>query len=143
MPWAKLMSTLGPNGRLITVGAVAEPMAIPAFSMIGGGKSVGGSDTGSPAMVAKMLEFCMRHNIKPMAEYFPMSEINRAIKHLESGHAAIFLLRGVLGIPITLYILTKTGPTAMTLFHIAASVFVLTLGWGFVAALKKASSQTI
>ena len=87
MPWAKLMSTLGPNGRLITVGAVAEPMAIPAFSMIGGGKSVGGSDTGSPAMVAKMLEFCMRHNIKPMAEYFPMSEINRAIKHLESGQA--------------------------------------------------------
>jgi len=51
--------------------------------------------------------------------------------------AAIFLLRGVLGIPITLYILTKTGPTAMTLFHIAASVFVLTLGWGFLAAFRR------
>ena len=50
--------------------------------------------------------------------------------------AAIFLLRGVLGIPITLFILTKSGPAAMTLFHIAASVFVLTLGWGFVAAFR-------
>lgn len=87
LPWAKFMSTLGPNGKLITVGAVAEPMGIPAFSMIAGGKSVGGSDTGAPAMVAKMLEFCTRHNIKPMVEYFPMKNINAAIEHLESGKA--------------------------------------------------------
>lgn len=87
LPWAKLMSTLGPNGRLITVGAVAEPMGIPAFSMIAGGKSVGGSDTGSPAMVAKMLEFCSRHDIKPMVEYFPMRDVNKAIERLESGKA--------------------------------------------------------
>ena len=51
--------------------------------------------------------------------------------------AAIFLLRGLLGIPITLFILTKTGPTAIILFHIAVSVFVLTLGWGFVAAFRR------
>ena len=51
--------------------------------------------------------------------------------------AAIFLLRGLLGIPITLFILTKTGPTAIILFHIAASVFVLTLGLGFVAAFRR------
>lgn len=87
LPWAKFMSTLGPNGRLITVGTVPEPMGIPAFSMIAGGKSVGGSDTGSPAMVARMLEFCTRHNIKPMTEYFPMSDVNKAIERLESGKA--------------------------------------------------------
>lgn len=87
LPWAKYMATLGPNGRLITVGAVAEPMGIPAFSMIAGGKSVGGSDTGSPAMVAKMLEFCTRHDIKPMVEYFPMKDVNKAIERLESGKA--------------------------------------------------------
>ena len=51
--------------------------------------------------------------------------------------AAIFLLRGIVGIPITLFILTKTGPTMMTLLHIAASVFVLTLGLGFVAAFRR------
>ena len=55
--------------------------------------------------------------------------------------AAIFLLRGIIGIPINLYILTKTGPTTMTLFHIAASVFVLTLGWGFVAAFRRAEMK--
>lgn len=87
LDWPSLMSTLGPNGKLITVGAVDKPMGIPAFSMIPGQKSVGGSDTGAPDMVAKMLEFCMRHDIKPMVEYFPMTEINDAIAHLESGKA--------------------------------------------------------
>jgi len=87
LPWAKYMAALAPEGKLITVGAVSEPMGIPAFSMIAGGKSVGGSDTGSPAMVAKMLEFCTRHDIKPMVEYFPMSDVNKAVAHLESGKA--------------------------------------------------------
>lgn len=87
LPWYKYMASLAPEGRLITVGAVDEPMAIPAFSMITGQKSVGGSDTGSPDVVAKMLDFCVRHDIKPMVDYFPMSEINDAIKHLKSGKA--------------------------------------------------------
>ncbi len=87
LPWAKYMSTLAPNGQLITVGAVAEPMAIPAFSMIAGGKSVGGSDTGAPAMVARMLEFCSRHNIKPLVEYFDMTDVNGAVERLKSGKA--------------------------------------------------------
>ena len=87
LPWAKFMSTLGPEGKLVTVGMVTEPMGIPAGAMITGQKSVGGSDTGSPAMVAKMLEFCTRHDIKPMAEFFPMKNINEAIEHLESGKA--------------------------------------------------------
>jgi len=60
LDWPTLMSTLRPNGKLITVGAVDKPMGIPAFSMIPGQKSVGGSDTGAPDMVAKMLEFCVR-----------------------------------------------------------------------------------
>jgi len=54
---------------------------------VGGQKSVGGSDTGAPDMVAKMLEFCARHDIKPTVEYFPMTQINDAIAHLRSGKA--------------------------------------------------------
>ncbi len=87
LPWHKYMAALAPKGHLITVGAVDEPMAIPAFSMISGQKSVGGSDTGSPDRVAKMLEFCLRHDIKPMVDYFPMAKINEAIAHLKAGKA--------------------------------------------------------
>lgn len=87
LDWASYLATLRSDGQLITVGAVDKPMGIPAFSLISGGKSVGGSDTGSPDMVARMLEFCTRHNIKPMVEYFPMSDVNDALAHLKSGKA--------------------------------------------------------
>ena len=87
LPWHKYMAALAPQGHLITVGAVNEPMGIPAFSMISGQKSVGGSDTGSPDRVAKMLEFCLRHDIKPMVDYYPMAKINEAIAHLKAGKA--------------------------------------------------------
>ena len=87
LPWHRYMSALAPEGRLITVGMVGEPMGISAGQLITGQKSVGGSDTGAPQMVAKMLEFCARHDIQPTAEYFPMSDINAAIDHLKSGKA--------------------------------------------------------
>jgi uncharacterized zinc-type alcohol dehydrogenase-like protein len=62
-------------------------MAIPAFTLLTGEKSVSGSPLGSPALTKTMLEFCVRHNIYPITEEFPMSRINDAIAHLESGKA--------------------------------------------------------
>jgi uncharacterized zinc-type alcohol dehydrogenase-like protein len=62
-------------------------MAIPAFSLIGGEKSVAGSPLGSPALTRTMLEFCVRHDIYPTVEEFPMSQVNEAMAHLEEGKA--------------------------------------------------------
>jgi uncharacterized zinc-type alcohol dehydrogenase-like protein len=85
--WDSFLTTLAPQGKLHTVGAVLEPMAIPAFSMIMGEKSVGGSPLGSVALTRKMLDFCVRHNIYPTVEEFEMKDINDAITHLEEGKA--------------------------------------------------------
>ncbi len=87
LPWNRYVSALAPRGRLISVGAVSEPMDISGQNLISGQKSVGGSDVGSPSMVAKMLEFCARHNIAPQIEKFPMEKVNDAIAHLEAGKA--------------------------------------------------------
>ncbi|MFT4755231.1 MAG: putative zinc-type alcohol dehydrogenase-like protein [Salibacteraceae bacterium] len=87
LDWNSYLTTLAPKGKLHTVGAVLEPMAIPAFSLIGGEKSVSGSPLGSPALTKTMLEFCVRHNIYPTVEEFNMEEINEAIDHLEEGKA--------------------------------------------------------
>ena len=87
LPWHRYVSALAPEGKLITAGIMPEPMAVSAGALVGGQKSVGGSDTGAPDMVAKMLEFCARHDIKPTVEYFPMTQINDAIAHLRSGKA--------------------------------------------------------
>ncbi|MCW5624603.1 MAG: NAD(P)-dependent alcohol dehydrogenase [Burkholderiales bacterium] len=85
--WSALLQTLKPKGRMHVVGAVLEPMAIPAFSLIGAQKSVAGSPTGSPTAIATMLDFAARHQVLPAVEHFPMSRVNDALAHLEAGKA--------------------------------------------------------
>ena len=87
LDWNAYLSCLSPKGKFHTVGAVLEPMAIPAFSLITGEKSIGGSPLGSPALTKTMLDFCVRHNIYPTTEEFGIANINEAIEHLESGKA--------------------------------------------------------
>jgi len=87
LDWNALLAALSPRGRLHFVGGVQEPIALPAFSLIGGRKSVSGSPLGSPATALRMLEFCARHGISPQVEMFPMSRVNDAIAHLRAGKA--------------------------------------------------------
>lgn len=85
--WASYMNALAPKGRLHIVGATLEPISVMSFQLIGNQKSLTGTATGSPAVVAEMLEFCARHNIETVTESFKMSQINEAFEHLESGKA--------------------------------------------------------
>jgi alcohol/geraniol dehydrogenase (NADP+) len=87
LDWNSYLTALAPKGKFHNVGAVLEPLAIPAFSLIMGQKSVTGSPLGSPALTRTMLEFCVRHDIYPITEEFPMSQVNEALEHLESGKA--------------------------------------------------------
>lgn len=82
-----LLNTLAPNGRLHVLGAVLEPLAVPAFSLIMGQRSVSGSPTGSPTAISTMLDFAARHNVAPVTEHFPMSKANDALEHLRGGKA--------------------------------------------------------
>lgn len=87
LDWNAFLGTLAPKGVMHVVGAVLEPMAIPAMSLIFGQKSVTGSPTGSPVATETMLEFAARHNVTPQTEHFPMSKINDAFERLEAGKA--------------------------------------------------------
>ncbi|HEY8966304.1 MAG TPA: NAD(P)-dependent alcohol dehydrogenase [Candidatus Methylacidiphilales bacterium] len=84
---AALLSTLAPKGRLHVVGAVLEPLKVPAFGLIMGQKEVSGSPTGSPVGIDKMLGFAARHGVAPITETFPLSKVNEALDHLRSGKA--------------------------------------------------------
>lgn len=92
LDWNSFLTVLAPKGKLHTVGAVLEPMAIPAFSLIMGEKSVGGSPIGSIALTKKMLDFCVRHDIYPTVEEFKMDAVNEALQHLEEGKARFRLV---------------------------------------------------
>jgi uncharacterized zinc-type alcohol dehydrogenase-like protein len=87
LDWPAYLAALAPRGRLHTVGAVLEPIPVPAFPLIMGQKSVSGSPLGSPATLTSMLEFCARHGIAPVTEEFPLSRVNDALARLESGMA--------------------------------------------------------
>jgi uncharacterized zinc-type alcohol dehydrogenase-like protein len=87
LDWPVMLQTLKPKGRMHVVGAVLEPLAIPALSLIFGQNSVSGSPTGSPTMIAAMLDFAARHRIAPQVEHFPMSHVNDALAHLAAGKA--------------------------------------------------------
>lgn len=87
LDWDSYIAALAPDGRLHFVGAVLEPVPVAAFSLIGGRKSISGSPLGSPATVAKMLDFCARHQIAPVTETFAMKDVNAALDHLRTGKA--------------------------------------------------------
>ncbi len=85
LDWDLYLSTLKPRGRLHLVGAVLDPLDIHAFSLVIGQRSLSGSPVGSPATMARMLEFVRRHDIKPVVELFKFAEVNEAIARLRSG----------------------------------------------------------
>jgi uncharacterized zinc-type alcohol dehydrogenase-like protein len=87
LDWSAYLGTLASRGKLHIVGVPPEPMSIGAFPLIAGQRSVGGSPSGAPGTVAKMLDFCARHGIAAVTEEFPMTRVNDAFEHLESGKA--------------------------------------------------------
>ncbi len=87
LDWNLFLGTLKPRGRLHFVGATLDPLDIGVFSLIMGQRSVSGSPVGSPATIAKMLDFAGRHQIKPMIEKFSFTEVNEALDRLRSGKA--------------------------------------------------------
>lgn len=87
LDWNTYISTLKPKGRFHFVGASLEPLDIGIFPLIGAQRSVSGSPVGSPATIAKMLDFAVQHNVKPVIEKYSFDKVNEAIEKLRSGNA--------------------------------------------------------
>lgn len=87
LDWNLYMSTLKPRGRLHFVGATLAPLDLSVFSLILFQNTVSGSPVGSPATMKKMLEFALRHDIRPQVEIFPFEKVNDALEHLRQGNA--------------------------------------------------------
>lgn len=87
LDWNAFVNLLAPKGRLHFVGAVLEPLQVGVFPLLLGQREISASPLGSPATTSTMLDFCARHGIAPVTETFPMSRVNEALAHLESGKA--------------------------------------------------------
>ncbi|TCC94719.1 NAD(P)-dependent alcohol dehydrogenase [Pedobacter hiemivivus] len=79
------LSLLKTDGTLICVGVPSKPAEIPAFSLLGGRKSVAGSGIGGIAETQEMLDFCAAHNIVSEIEMIDMKDIHTAYERMEKG----------------------------------------------------------
>ena len=61
---------------------------MPAFTLIGGDRSISGSATGNPSELRTLMKFAGRSKVAPTTELFPMSQINEALKHVREGKGA-------------------------------------------------------
>ena len=87
LDWNEYIQTLKPRGRFHYVGATLDPLDLSIFPLIMGQRSISASPVGSPANIAQMLDFAVRHGIKPVVETFPMERVNDAMDRLRSGQA--------------------------------------------------------
>lgn len=83
--WSTYLQALRPMGTLCFVGVPPSPVTVPAFPLIGGGRSISGNPTGSPHRLREMLDVAARHGVKASTELFPMAKANEAIEKVKKG----------------------------------------------------------
>ncbi|HJP77556.1 MAG TPA: NAD(P)-dependent alcohol dehydrogenase [Pseudonocardiaceae bacterium] len=73
-----LLSLLAPGGTLVNVGIPAQPLTLPAFSLVMGRKTLAGSLFGGIAETQEMLDFCAANDITADIEVIAPEAINTA-----------------------------------------------------------------
>jgi len=81
--WATYIQALRPTGTLCFVGVPPSPVAVHAFPLISGLRSISGSPIGSPYQLKEMLDVAARHGVKAQIEPFPMAKANEAIEKVK------------------------------------------------------------
>ena len=81
--WGIYVQALRPTGTLCFVGVPPSPVAIQAFPLIAGIRSVTGSPIGNPSRIREMLDVAARHGVKAQTERFPMAKANDAIEKVK------------------------------------------------------------
>ena len=70
------------DGNLTLVGAPEKPLAVAAFALLFGRRSLSGSPIGGIAETQEMLDFCGDHNITADVEVIPIQKVNEAYERL-------------------------------------------------------------
>jgi len=76
------ISMLGLDGNITLVGAPEKPLAVSAFALLFGRKSLSGSLIGGIKETQEMLDFCGEHNITADVEIIPIQKVNEAYERL-------------------------------------------------------------
>ncbi len=80
-----LIDGLGVNGRLVLIGASAEPFAVSSFQLLMARKSIEGWPSGTSKDSEDTLRFAAANGVRPMIETFPLDRVADAYEHMISG----------------------------------------------------------
>jgi len=84
---SELIGGLGPNGKLIAIGATSEPMEVAPVQLIVGNKDVQGWAAGPPAETEDTVTFAELTGVRPMIETYPLEKTGEAYARMMSGKA--------------------------------------------------------
>jgi alcohol dehydrogenase (NADP+) len=76
------INMLGRDGNITLVGAPEKPLAVSAFALLIGRRSLSGSLIGGLKETQEMLDFCGTHNITADVEVIPIQKVNEAYERL-------------------------------------------------------------
>jgi D-arabinose 1-dehydrogenase-like Zn-dependent alcohol dehydrogenase len=82
-----VLGGLGVNGRLIILGAAAEPLEVAAIMLIAGRRSIMGWPSGTSIDSQDTLSFSVLAGVRPMTEVFPLERAAAAYERMMSGKA--------------------------------------------------------
>jgi D-arabinose 1-dehydrogenase-like Zn-dependent alcohol dehydrogenase len=82
-----VLGGLGVNGKLVILGAAAEPLELPGIPLMLGRRSIMGWPSGTSIDSQDTLSFSLLTGVRAMSEVFPLERAAEAYEHMMSGKA--------------------------------------------------------
>src|SRR5882757_9923990 len=84
---SELIDGLGPNGKLMVIGATFDPIEVSPVQLINGSRTIQGWAAGTPADSEDTLRFAELSGVRPMIETYPLEKAAEAYARMMSGNA--------------------------------------------------------
>ncbi|MCI0388692.1 MAG: alcohol dehydrogenase [Acidobacteria bacterium] len=84
---SELIDGLGPNGKLMVIGAAFDPIEVTPIQLISGSRTIQGWASGTPTDSEDTLRFAELTGVRPMIETYPLETAAEAYERMISGNA--------------------------------------------------------
>ncbi len=84
---SELINGLGPNGKLVVIGATFDPIEVTPVQLITGSRTIQGWAAGTPADSEDTLHFAELSGVRPMIETYPLERAEEGYARMMSGKA--------------------------------------------------------
>jgi D-arabinose 1-dehydrogenase-like Zn-dependent alcohol dehydrogenase len=84
---SELIDGLGPNGKLMVIGATFDPIEVTPVQLISGSRTIQGWAAGTPADSEDTLRFAELTGVRPIIETYPLEKAAEAYARMLSGKA--------------------------------------------------------